>query len=149
MAGNAAAPGHLGGHTGEMGGEFLVGRRDELAVLLDTLAGIGPPYAVLTAGRHGEDERDGGSLLRGGGSAGADPARAPTELDATLGFCVLADLLTPCDENLYDDLPAPQRTAIRAALLREEAPATSTRGRWRWPSAPCWAPWPGSSRWRS
>ena len=47
---------------------------------------------------------------------------APTELDATLGFCALADLLTPCDENLYDELPAPQRTAIRAALLLEEAP---------------------------
>ena len=38
------------GHTGGVGGELLVGRRDELAVLLDTVGGDGPPYAVLTAG---------------------------------------------------------------------------------------------------
>ena len=47
---------------------------------------------------------------------------APTELEESLGFCALADLLATCDEDVHDQLPAPQRTALRAALLLEEAP---------------------------
>jgi len=106
-----------------MGGELLVGRRDELAVLLDTVAGIGPPYAVLTAGPGmGKTSVMAALLARAEGLRVRILSAAPTELERKLGFCALADLLGSCDEDLYDELPAPQRTALRAALLLEEAP---------------------------
>ena len=111
------------GHTGGVGGELLVGRRDELAVLLDTVGGHGPPYAVLTAGPGmGKTSVLAALLARAGDRDVRILHAAPTELEESLGFCALADLLASCDEDVHDQLPAPQRTALRAALLLEEAP---------------------------
>ena len=111
------------GHTGGVGGELLVGRRDELAVLLDTVGGEGPPYAVLTAGPGmGKTSVLAALLARAGDRDVRILHAAPTELEESLGFCALADLLASCDEDVHDQLPAPQRTALRAALLLEESP---------------------------
>ncbi len=44
---------------------------------------------------------------------------APTETEAALPLAALADLLAPLTDDL-DDLPAPQRHAIRSALLLED-----------------------------
>lgn len=45
----------------------------------------------------------------------------PTEVDQRLAFSGLTDLLAPVEQSSYDDLPTPQRRAIRAALLLEDA----------------------------
>lgn len=45
----------------------------------------------------------------------------PTESERDLPFTALLDLLAGLPEQLYDDLPAPQRRAVRAALLLDDA----------------------------
>jgi hypothetical protein len=49
-------------------------------------------------------------------------AANPAELEMPLEYTGIADLLEPLPVSLTDSLPAPQRRAIRVALLREEAP---------------------------
>ena len=49
-------------------------------------------------------------------------AANPAELEMPLEYAGLADLLDPLPAALPDELPVPQRRAIRVALLREEAP---------------------------
>jgi DNA-binding CsgD family transcriptional regulator len=45
----------------------------------------------------------------------------PSELDSSLSFSVLGDLLDAADGRLIDALPAPQRAAVQAALLQADA----------------------------
>ncbi len=52
-------------------------------------------------------------------------AANPAELEMPLEYTGIADLLEPLPVSLADSLPAPQRRAIRVALLREEAPEPS------------------------
>ena len=47
----------------------------------------------------------------------------PTEVDRLLAFSGLTDLMAGIETTEYDGLPAPQRRAIRAALLLEEPEA--------------------------
>src|SRR5450631_846848 len=49
----------------------------------------------------------------------------PAELEMPLEYTGIADLLDPLPGSLADALPAPQRRAIRVALLREETPEPS------------------------
>lgn len=48
------------------------------------------------------------------------PAR-PVPIESSLGFAALADLLDGVGAAVIDELPAPQRRALRIALLHEEA----------------------------
>ena len=109
-------------HTAGVGGNPLVGRTSELATLLDTVAGVGPRYAALTSGPGlGKTSVLTALLAKAESLPVAILLAAPSELEESLGFSALADLLAAFDEGSYDALPAPQRTAIRAALLLEEA----------------------------
>lgn len=47
----------------------------------------------------------------------------PTEVEGQLTYSGLTDLFAPVDDSLLDCLPAPQRRALGAALLREDPPA--------------------------
>jgi DNA-binding CsgD family transcriptional regulator len=44
----------------------------------------------------------------------------PTETETKLSFSALADLLEPVPEDVFEDLPAPQRRAIEVALLEAD-----------------------------
>ena len=48
----------------------------------------------------------------------------PTESEAKLSFAAVGDLLDGVVDEVLDELPAPQRTALEVALLRAEAGAS-------------------------
>ena len=100
----------------------LVGRDRELTAL-EQLLGVPPPApaAVLTGGA-GIGKT---ALL----DAGAELARArgfrvlcarPGEAEMKLSFAALADLLENVGDDVLQRLPAPQRHALRVALVRSE-----------------------------
>ena len=99
----------------------LVGRDAELDRLLAGLAEGGPRCLVLAA-RPGMGKTSvvQAFLDAAAGSVTTWSAR-PLEAESTLAFSGLADLLTDVPPTRYDALPAPQRTAMRAALLLEDA----------------------------
>lgn len=101
----------------------VVGRHDELAAidnLLQRLA-LGPGSLVLV-GPAGMGKttvwRHGGALAREAGLAVL--AAAPSGAEGRLPFAGLADLLGELDPALLERLPAVQRAALDAALLRGE-----------------------------
>ena len=111
-----------GGHTDPVTDVApLVGRESELQSLLAALApGPGSRTVLRAAPGLGKTTLL-ASLLDA--AAGLDVTvlqTRPTEVDQQLAFSGLADLLDTVDGSAYDDLPDPQRRAIRAALLLED-----------------------------
>ena len=114
---------HVGGHTDPVTDvAALVGRESELQSLLAALApGSGSRTVLRAAPGMGKT-----TLLRSflDAASGLDVTvlhTRPTEVDQQLAFSGLADLLEPVAGSAYAELPDPQRRAIRAALLLEEA----------------------------
>ncbi len=102
----------------------MIGRSDELAAVeafLDVLAA--GPTALVFSGEPGIGKS---TVWRAGiASARSRSFRVllcrPTEPEAGLPFVSLADLLDGASEDLLAPLPAPQRTALDAALRRGDA----------------------------
>src|SRR3954452_10462678 len=97
----------------------IVGRETELQLLPEDLGGRGPPHAVFVEG----DAGVGKTALLGAVVAGAamPVLRArPTAAEAASSYAALHDLLEPVLDGL-DGLPTPQRRALAAALLLEDA----------------------------
>src|SRR6266542_700431 len=102
----------------------VIGRSDELAAVeafLDVLAA--GPTALVFSGEPGIGKS---TVWRAGiASARSRSFRVllcrPTEPEAGLPFVSLADLLDGASEDLLAPLPAPQRTALDAALRRGDA----------------------------
>jgi DNA-binding CsgD family transcriptional regulator len=88
-------------------------RQNSRVMLVEGEIGIGKT-SVLAAAQEAARERDWLVL-------NANPA----ELEMPLEYTGIADLLDPLPGSLADALPAPQRRAIRVALLREETPEPS------------------------
>ena len=88
-------------------------RQNSRVMLVEGEVGIGKT-SVLAAARESAREQ-GWQIL----------AANPAELEMPLEYTGIADLLEPLPGSLTDSLPAPQRRAIRVALLREEAPEPS------------------------
>lgn len=87
------------------------------ALLLSGEAGIGKTTVWHEAVRLGE--RAGFHVLR----------CRPGQAEAKLGFAALSDLLSSIDESAFSALPAPQRDAIDAALLRAAPRAAGAASR--------------------
>jgi len=106
----------------------LVGREPEAAAVASFLGRATRNSRVMLV--EGEVGIGKTSIL----AAARDTARArgwrvlaanPAELEMPLEYTGIADLLEPLPVSLTDSLPAPQRRAIRVALLPEEAPEPS------------------------
>ena len=97
----------------------IVGREAELQLLREVLGGRGPPHAVFVEGDAGVGKT---ALLEAVVEGAAMPVlRArPTAAEAASSYAALHDLLQPLLDGL-DALPAPQRRALAAALLLEDA----------------------------
>jgi DNA-binding CsgD family transcriptional regulator len=107
----------------DAGTDGVVGREEELAVLDAELARLSPG-AVLLDGEPGigkttvwaaavKRARRGGRIVLSCRGSGAE---------AQLSFAALGDLLEPLGEEALAALPPPQRRALAAALLLEDAP---------------------------
>lgn len=101
----------------------LVGRDDELRRLLAVLDdGLDTPRGLVVTAEAGMGKSVLVDALRE--EAGRRGRRTlfvrPLEAEASLAFSGLGELLADVAEEVYDDLPPPQRTAIRAALLLDE-----------------------------
>ncbi|KAA1419232.1 AAA family ATPase [Nocardioides humilatus] len=109
----------------------VIGRDDELSTLLalvDRLPDSGPATATVVAAagmgksalavafRDALLDRD-VTLL----------TSRPLEAEGQLSFSALGDLFDPLPEEEYDDLPAPQRAAIRSALLLDDGDGAEPR----------------------
>lgn len=105
------------------GGVF--GRDAELGVLEAFLSGLpSGPAALVLAGTAGAGKT---TLLRAGleqiaGLGHTTLRTSPSQSDMRLAFAGLGDLLGPRLGGILAGLPAPQRRALGAALLLEEAP---------------------------
>ena len=99
----------------------IVGRQAELAQLREVIDGPGPPHAVFVEGEAGIGKT---ALMEAAVAAAARPVlRArPSAAEAGSSYAALDDLLRPVIGEL-DTLPAPQRRALSAALLLEDAEA--------------------------
>ncbi len=97
----------------------IVGREAELAVAAGGSDWPGPPHAVFVEGDAGVGKT---ALLGAVVEGAAMPVlRArPTAAEAASSYAALHDLLQPVLDGL-DALPAPQRRALAAALLLEDA----------------------------
>ena len=91
-------------------------RQNSCVMLVEGEMGTGKT-SVLAAAR--EAAREHGWLIL---------AANPAEPEMPLEYAGIADLLDPLPAALTDELPVPQRRAIRVALLREEAGAGRTPG---------------------
>ena len=106
----------------------LFGRERELAAVAAFLDGLpSGPSGLLLEGEPGIGKT---TVWTAGISAAA--ARSylvlsarPTESEATLSFAALGDLLDGVLELAFADLPGPQQTALRVALLLQEPTGTS------------------------
>ena len=107
----------------------LIGRDAELDAIERLLVRTGgePPSALVLEGEPGIGKT---TLWRAGvelaGEHGyrvliARPASAETQMP----FVGLGDLLGGCGDDFLEDLPAPQRQALEAALLRSEPGASA------------------------
>jgi DNA-binding CsgD family transcriptional regulator len=97
----------------------IVGREAELQLLREVLGGRGPPHAVFVEG----DAGVGKTALLGAiveGAAMPVLRARPTAAEAASSYAALHDLLEPVLDGL-DALPTPQRRALAAALLLEDA----------------------------
>src|SRR5262245_24986464 len=104
--------------------ERLIGRREELAAVEDLLdvPGTGPTAALLE-GEAGIGKtavwREGVERARGRGFQVL--LARPTGSEVRLSFATLGDLIGPAAADVLPGLAAPQRRALGAALLLEEA----------------------------
>ena len=102
----------------------LIGRQDELALLEEFLDGVpAGPCALLVRGEAGIGKT---TLWQAGlGAARLRSQRVlscrPAGSEAQLSFAALGDLLDGVLEEALPGLPAPQRRALKVALLLEEA----------------------------
>lgn len=101
----------------------LVGREAELGVATEFLDRLQPgPTALLIRGEPGIGKS--ALWLRVVAAASDRGLRVltarPAQAEAQLAFAGLADLLDPAADEVLPALPAPQRTALAVALLREE-----------------------------
>src|SRR5206468_10102665 len=99
-----------------------IGRDEELAVLRAFATDLAGPSALVVEGEAGIGKT---TLWR----AGVDYARdagwcvltcQASEPETQLSFAGLSDLLAPIVDDVLSTLPAPQRRALRVALLLEE-----------------------------
>ena len=109
-----------GRETGVVGREPLLARLAELW----SLAG---PDAVVLVGHPGMGKT---TLWEAAIRAGAGRRRVlsarPAEAEAPLSFSALIDLFAGVGDDELSDLPAPQRRALEAALLRTDPPEGGT-----------------------
>jgi len=87
---------------------LLSGATDVTALLLEGEAGIGKSTVLREAAVRAE--RGGYRVL----------SCSPSASEARWSYAALADLLGPVDDRWFDILPAPQRGALRVALLRDD-----------------------------
>ena len=106
--------------------DLIVGRDAELAAVDAFLTTARTRHAMLTL----EGEAGIGKTtiwleaLRRAAARGAHVlVTRPSEAEATLSYAALADLFDAVPDATINQLPAPQREAITAALLRAHAPA--------------------------
>ena len=105
----------------------LVGRESELGAV-ETFLRSEPPCVVAIVGEPGIGKT---TLWQ----AAVEHARAqarvliarPTESEARLAFAGLADLLSEVPDELFANLPEPQRVGLDAALLRAASPRPPER----------------------
>ncbi len=100
-----------------------VGRETELAAIGEFLGSLqaGPGALVITgeAGIGKTTLWNAGNRLAAGHGFTVMPCR-PVESEAQLAFSALADLLADLPEKAFAELPAPQRRALDAAMLRAD-----------------------------
>jgi tetratricopeptide (TPR) repeat protein len=98
----------------------LVGREAELEAVREALAEITAPRGILLEGEAGIGKT--ALWLAGVAEAASGGLRVltarPVEAETALSYAALGDLLAPLDDELADDIPAPQRHALDVALLR-------------------------------
>lgn len=104
---------------------ILVGREPEVAAVARFLDRARQNSCVMLV--EGEMGAGKTSVLAAAREAGREHgwlvlAANPAEPEMPLEYTGIADLLDPLPTALTDELPGPQRRAIRVALLREEAP---------------------------
>jgi hypothetical protein len=104
----------------------IFGRDAELRTISEFVAQIpNAPGALVLAGPAGGGKT---TLLRAGAATAGDQGftvlrTIPARSDLRLAFAGLADLLEPHIGAVIGELPPPQATALRIALLLQEAPA--------------------------
>lgn len=117
-------------------GDSLVGRSAELYTVLSALGCLdGTDSGTATDVARAGDQRGHGALIEGDAGIGKTEVwrgavtaaqeqgirvlRAETSFaEAEFSFSALADLLAPVTDEVLDDLPPPQRTALDVALFR-------------------------------
>ena len=101
----------------------VVGREHELAAISDFMDADGAPYAVVVEGEPGIGKTTvWQAAVEQAEARGVRVLRArPAESEAKLAFSSLADLLGPVPEDVFAELPLPQRRALDAALLIGDA----------------------------
>ena len=102
--------------------DAILGREAELAAA-DRFFDSAPqgPTALLIEGEAGIGKTTiWHEAVRRGASTSRVLVSRASENETKLSFTVLTDLLEPALDDAADDLPAPQRRALEAALLRED-----------------------------
>ena len=102
-------------------GQAVWGRDSELMLAARALeTGITDPVALILTGGEGMGKTTlWGAVLSQAEERGFRVLSArPVESEATLAFTAVADLLRDCFDEAVLSLPAPQRSALEAALLR-------------------------------
>jgi DNA-binding CsgD family transcriptional regulator len=104
-------------------GADVVGREKELAAIEAFLVSGGPSCGVVVEGEPGIGKTTvWQTAVRGAESRGFRVLRAaPVESEAKLAFSSLADLLGSAVDEVLEELPPPQRQALEAALLLDDA----------------------------
>jgi DNA-binding CsgD family transcriptional regulator len=100
-----------------------VGRQAELAVLARFLEGVTDgPRALLIDGEAGIGKTTlWREAVRIGRTKGRVLVARASEAEARLSFTVLTDLLAPVIDDVVGELPSPQRRALEAALVLDDA----------------------------
>lgn len=99
---------------------IVIGREGEQAALRAVLGSAGGRVLLRAAPGMGKTVLV-SDLLRAAGDLGLRTLSArPLQAESALAFGGLLDLLHGVDPEAYDALPAPQRTALRRALLLDE-----------------------------
>ncbi len=109
----------------------VVGRDSEFATLLDCadrIAESGPATATVVAPPGMGKSALAGAVRDALADRDATVLTArPLEAEARLAFSALSELLAPLPPEEYDALPAPQRSAIRSALLLDDGDVAEPR----------------------
>ena len=117
----------------------VLGRTDEIAAIDDFLDGLADGvstsfWVLLIMGVLGIGKTTlwDHALGRGRARGMRVLVARPVEAETPLGFAALSDLFADLPNAVIDELPPPQRRALRVALLREDAgddPADHARSR--------------------